>query len=363
MTATPVSTHQFHGAPQITVADLLATIAADFDPALFVPERMDAVCDMASRLTAASPLLFEIRLGGSPTSGGRDCDALIDLSMPWPDRGLVGSDDHECWRRARTLRRACSQGGAFAGILGAQVFWCEFDYDQTRAATPIPGIFVDIVRATRSRGPAGLDIACRALALLHGCPLPRALARRLQYLWNACPATVTPTHLGALLSRIPLGVAPPSVRINLDGWRGVEPSQWLRSMGLVHASRTMEAIVAHMPDLFERISITLDVGADIGQRVGVECYPGRRDGSANKWFATFLDGLVALSLVQPHKCRAALGWLAFPPRFFDLFGELYQCVRTMSHIKLVLDPARGCLVKAYPLAHFTHRTDSPRLHS
>jgi len=346
---------------QLRLNHLIEAIYEQLDPVLFVPESLATVRSLAAQLPPVNFQLFELRLS--------DDDPSIDLSVPLTDELLADRSDW-CsiapWSQILALKRACQINGEFAGAIAPHVFWGEFDCDGILPIIPIPGIFFDVSHelAKPDNKPEFARIVCKAWEILMAKALPEPTRIGVKTALAALPDGVYCTHFGIMLPRLLNGtILPNSLRLHPAHWQVDDIASWLKAVGAGAVASEVERVTQEIPHLLQRAIVTVDAGAAVGTRVGMECYPTvlqtiSSHSNHNRWLEEFTDWLGKYSLVSPSKARALLDWginrelsIDTPLKLGSLFNYS-ACHLSLSHLKLVFEPSIGVQAKAYLLAHF-----------
>lgn len=348
---------------------LIEAIDAHLDPVLFAPESLATVRSLAAQLPLVNYQLFELRLS--------DQDSSIDLSIPLTDELLAARSDW-CltapWRHVLALKQACQIDGEFAAAIAPHVFWGEFDCDRVIPTIPTPGLFFDVAQdlGKPENRPEFARIVCRAWEILLGRALPESSQTGIKTALAALPDGVCSTHFGIMLPRLLNGtILANSVRLHPAHWQVGDIASWLKTVGAGAVGSDVEGVTQEIPHLLQRAIVTVDAGATVGSRVGMECYPTalatvEGDSKHSRWIEEFTDWLVTRSLATPDKVRALLEWdiqrvlsLDSLREQNDLFNYS-DCRLNLSHLKLVFEPSLGVQAKAYLLAQFRQPENTKR---
>jgi hypothetical protein len=358
----------FQRQPQLV--ELIDAIASQLAPVLFPPQALAGLRSLTAKLPRISPLLFEI--------GMLATNLDLDLSLPLPQNFDRSRSDWLCspWERIIALHTATQTGGKFAGAIANHVFWCEFDYDQMFNPIPIPGVFLDIATDLENAHNHTYlaELICQAVAILRGEIVPYSIQQRLESSLENLPPGVHCTHFGVMLSRLShQNALASSIRVNFGGWQVADLPRWLETVDCQTVAGAVASVTRQIPDLLSQIMLTVDIGASISPRVGIECYPTvTPDRNSDRWLSEFTTWLLAQSLASPDKIAALCSWNGdreYPLQSSDrdrFLGDYDACVMDISHLKLVFDPLTGLQAKAYLLADFKHPDDdklpqAPRL--
>ncbi len=151
-----------------------------------------------------------------------------------------------------------------------------------------------------------------------------------------------------------LGRPGEAVRIEIFGLDPAAMAAYLRQAASPREAELVDA-AAPLVAGAGRYHLSLDVGAEVAPRIGVECGFERQPRREPRW-AELLDRLVAHRLADPAKRDAVLAWPGqdspwtapgrWPAAALGLGGH---GVRGLSHLKLVLRPGRAPKAKAYLL--------------
>lgn len=348
---------------------LIETISKALDPVLFAPESLAIVQSLAAQLPPVNFQLFEVRLSSDNPS--------IDLSVPLTDE-LLADRSHWClnspWQEIFTLKKACQIDGEFAAAIGYQVFWGEFDCDRALPTIPTPGIFFDVSEkmSQPENRPEFARIVCRAWEILLGKALPESSQTGIKTALAALPDGVCSTHFGIMLPRLlNETILPNSLRLHPACWQIGDITRWLKVVGAGAVVSEVERVIQEIPHLLQRAIVTVDGGATVGSRVGIECYPATLEtvnsgSNQSRWMEEFTNWLVTNSLASPDKARALLDWDIQRILSIDSFQEQDDllnysvCCLNLSHLKLVFEPGRGLQAKAYLLANFRQPKQTER---
>ncbi|BAZ48794.1 hypothetical protein NIES4103_14040 [Nostoc sp. NIES-4103] len=347
---------------QPQLVHLIDAIAARLNPILFPPHSLSALRSLTAKLPPASPLLFELRML-------EEEDSTLDLSLPLPEDFCLYKSDwvySSCWEKIVALRTASLAGGEFAGAIATNVFWCEFDFDQMFNPIPLPGVFLNISpELSKSKNNSFLSqLICRAVSILRGEIVPDSIQQNLETTLQTLPADVYFTQFGVMLSR-----PASSIRVNFSGWQAENIASWLENVGCKAVAAEVTKVTQQIPNLLDRMMVTLDIAESINPRVGIECYPTSMQSlsscqQSGDWLGEFTTWLTTHSLASSCKAKALRNWNGYkessiesPDSDQGYFWGYYACATDISHLKLVFDPIAGLQAKAYILADFIHPDD------
>jgi hypothetical protein len=290
----------------------------------------------------------DILFAANVATGGRDIlgglHPLVSYAVPWPP-----------------IARFCSRWSTPSSPLyhGADDVWFEIDVGSAEEGpVPPPSFFF----GPRLGPDPSVDAAARTRAILHegfaallGAPLAAETADCLDRTLALLPRHARIFQTGLMLSR-------PSrqIRICVDNLSLAESVELVRATRGAAAGDHLAATLGEIGRDVLSLKLALDLGAEIGPRIGVECYAAipQKHAEPAAW-APLLERLVALGA-----CRASLRdeLMALPPlvRAADLphpwpeedplaalvSRELALEVK-LHHVKLTIEEARPTRAKAY----------------
>ncbi|HEX5749262.1 MAG TPA: hypothetical protein VFZ09_23740 [Archangium sp.] len=260
---------------------------------------------------------------------------------------------HPVWERLRRFGARWDTPGTLLEQELGDVF-LEFDVEGTPPPVPIPSFFIEYDRRAWRR----LEAMEEALALLWGEPLAPAVRERVVACLAALPSGGSVSAVGAMFSRRFDGV-----RLCLQGLGPSTLPYYLLRVGWPGDPREVEALLARVAGRVERMALSLDVGATVLPRLGVECHlaDSLHEADSERW-ASLLDALVTQGLCLRAKRDALVEWLghthlrsrpeALPGNLRALSASLGPkalpvFLRRINHLKLVLQPGRPPEAKAY----------------
>ncbi|WP_439594923.1 hypothetical protein [Falsiroseomonas sp.] len=349
--------------PDPGCAALVALALADDTQArLFARPRAAAALQAIAVLPAAATCFFgfEVRLDGQAgapdilvcSRAGAEGAALAAAAA----RRAEGGDP--AWRQVAGVLRDWTDGAA-PWARSIHNVWLEFD--SAAAPEPPPSCFFGVARS--ADGAASVPAVLQSL----GLAVP-AVARVLA----AMPPGVLPFQFGAMLGR-----GPGAVRLCL---RGLSRAANLPALlpALLRACGHPAADHPELPGVLDSlapVAARLDLGFDllkdaIGPRLHLEWPPPEGLDAID----AYLDRLAALGLCtvqergglrawhgltheQRHRAQwpAALSGAILAPGT----GASAVLVRRLHHVKLVLEPGRPTLAKAYLAAQLATVADGP----
>lgn len=319
----------------------------------------DLVSDVArENLYALGRLLPVTDLAGFELNLDTD-DGRVDLITRHPkSRHNVSPHltTHPVWNSVvRCLRQLSNHAGPLAGSVN--VIDLEFDLPCAPAPLPVPGIFLELKR--------DIELPVERVAMLASqildISLPDWMNASLHQCLDALPPKARVIHLGALRSRdvqqlrVVIGRVAPSLL-----------TRYLEGVGWAGDCPRLENVIDAVASLVDSMTLSLDVGRQVGDRVGIECFLRTAGDDTGRW-STLLGRLQHEHLCTEAKARALLAWpgtcqegmcgAPWPPSLVwgdallrgtavSVFG------RFLSHVKLVSRPRAPLSAKGY--VGFTH---------
>lgn len=255
------------------------------------------------------------------------------------------------WQAVRALCAAWN--AADAELAGLHNLWLEFDVGSRPQAHAVerPSLFFGL--QPRSAGPA---LASRALGLVEPAALTGARAALLTRLFEALPDSAHVFQIGVMLARDAPAIRVCVRQIDVNGVAGL-----LTRLGWTGDHAALLDLLASLALRAERVDLDLDLGDEIGPRIGLECYPGSDDAVAAR-LSALTDWLVARELCSTQQAAALVryqglthpravstpwpaSWLAVARARGD---EYESCVcRWVHHVKLVFEAGAPRAAKAY----------------
>jgi hypothetical protein len=244
--------------------------------------------------------------------------------------------------------------------------WLEFDTSSARSFAgngPLPpSVFhgygsPDTMRQKGMSPERQIDITLQALRALMDRAIDSTMWHRLRSCFEFLPPGTDIFQVGTMIAR-----DTDAVRVCVRGLAFCDVVPYLERLGWNGDQERVEELLASLDSRTDELSLALDVGAAVHPRLGFECFlePGGRP-AAECW-APFLDFLIDRGIALEPKCRAVLTYPGHLDERFDsdvwpsglhalstLLGPSTVSVllRTINHVKLVLDPEQPLEAKAY----------------
>ena len=310
----------------LTCAHWLSVLELRLAPPLFGPEAVRRLRSLAAGLPGDRQGVLEARL--APGAGP------VDLSL----RLLTAAQTRDM---AERLPPSPSRDFLSNWLEPVRSVWLEFDLDREPSSIPVPIVCAKL--------PAGIEpgwLTGTLLPALNGQP-PSAKQRGLIL---ACLEAIP--HPARLLYVFNLQArGSDTVRLEIFGMEPAQIPPYLQSVA--PGSVPGVADVVPLFEEVERLHLSLDVGAEISPRIGIEGSYPRQPPREPRWESLFAR-LVERGLCTPEKRHAALTWPGYDsfwtaPERWPLAeaGIRNTCVRALSHVKVVCLPDTEPEAKVY----------------
>lgn len=327
---------------------------------LFSPEVIQALQEWTGLLPPVYCCGFECRLDGSKQI---DFHQLISSINNEPETVIhhlesSGSLPHGTWEG---IKNFCSHWIHHTSFIHRNVagIWLEFDMADEKTYSTVPNIFIRLIPPDKIQQNSKdiISIIDESLRLLGGNKLPLQMSSYISRCLNSGIDAPYISHFGVMLTR-----RTDTVRINIAGVRPNNTDVYLKKIGLAKPSDKFMDILEDLPRLFDRIVICLDIGADIGSRIGLECFIDSPSYQRERWAAVF-DHFAEKGLCQADKCAQLLSWPGIIRPTVDNGthwpnnliiesmlrpnNQFTSIFRKMSHIKIDYTPDAPISVKGY----------------
>ena len=239
--------------------------------------------------------------------------------------------------------------------------WFEFDTSSHSSEMPIPNIFLQI-KKLRIETPEDIKklswITHIALPLLTGQHLSKKMEKGLIRSIQQLPEGTSVIHVGTMLKREVSGI-----RIVINRIKPEQIIPYLKSLGWSDETEELSLLLEELENYVSRMILHINVGEDVGSRIGLECSFSKDQYHQETGWSNFLNYLSEKKLCLPEKKSALLNFLGAEQENTnqDFDSESYipsvmipdnnfssALVRYISHIKIVYEPNNPLEVKAYP---------------
>lgn len=340
-------------AMQETLLEPLLTVASQRPDALISEAAWARIARLAAGLPGGSSSFF-----GFECPLGADAERVDFLFCSTRDEGhtqvLAATAPRAAdpaWQAVRALCKAWN--GPDAELDGLHNLWLEFDVGsqpQTHAVER-PSLFFGL--QPRSAGPA---LASRALGVVEPAALAGARAALLRRLFDALPDSAYVFQIGVMLARDAPAIRVCVRQIDVEG-----VARLLTRLGWAGDRTALGDLIASLALRAERVDLDLDLGDEVGPRIGLECYPGSDDAVAAR-LSALTDWLLARELCSTQQAAALVRYQGlthpravstpWPASWLTVArarGDAYEsCVcRWVHHVKLVFEAGAPRAAKAY----------------
>jgi hypothetical protein len=357
--------------------DYLRVAEPHLPPALISAEAFADIAAIAGSLPPCSGSGFECRLG----EASAQADFLVRVQTTDGTRTVLAGRNPDVrppealledpvWRHVRDF---CGRWSTPGDSLNTRVedFWLEFDVAGRPTRVPTPAIFF----GPRLDHPEPLGIVAEATGIMRGEPGPSPVRDSVRRCYEALPPAGAVYQVGMMLSR-----RTDALRLCVRGVPTAGLTGYLRRVGWDGPADELDAVLAWLAPLTDRVALALDVGERVHPKVGLECYVDALSlaGFQRRW-TPLLNHFVERGLCRPEKRDAVLGWAGLsnhreaPERWPHNLRQAAEAqgptvasvfMRYLNHVKLVFQPGAPLEAKAYPgFKHLWGRTrpspDSP----
>jgi len=286
-------------------------------------------------------------------------EVLLDLlnKGKLPKRFLKNS----AWKNLREFTKEWIKPNSilYENIIG---LWFEFDTASNIPETPIPSFFIQ----PKSNYVITGDLASQhywitkfSMQLLKGKPLSLNVEKKINECLTKLPGESSLFQIGTMLSR-----NDDEIRIVIKRIRPEEIIPYLESIGWSdNEKEELSTILEDIKNIITRFVLHISVGEHINPKIGIECsfYPDKYH-QEHRW-EKFLDYLQDKKLCNNDKYSALLEFSGIDPQDYnkhfnssDFMPSVMlpnektntALIRYISHIKLVYNPNKTLIAKAYP---------------
>lgn len=333
----------------VSLKKTLSYAAPYLDPNLVSQVALSAIETVAGVLPDSHSISFgfEIRLWDKTS----DADFCFKIPGPHPAETLsqllngpnasAAIRDNPVWKHLESFGARWSATESLFRTV-EQDLWLEFDSDQCRSKTPIPGAFFRI-RDLLRHGEDGWRAILEGTSALIGSPISPELARRLSLCLRGLPETAYGDHIGMMFSR-----PGDLVKVSGAGFDDTGALDYLSRIGWDGAAERLGSFLAETTPMVDWLAITMELGPDVRKRIGIEYHQSweKRFLSNTPW-RTILEYLVERGMCLPAKRDALVAWPGTSRHRFDREQWESLILRTIDHIKITCSPEGEIEAKAY----------------
>jgi len=303
----------------------------------------------------SSNYIFEIDLGSPmPIFDFSICilkSELIYLLKHWRKRELITLfHEDEIWNK---IFKFCCKWEERGAIINNKIsdIWLEFDNNQMNKELPQACFFFSTRNIHRRKIGDGniLDIDWLLESALH-ILINEYLSDRMKKMVKRCidalPQNGTVFQIGVMLSRkLSEYTDRDSIRLctcmEIDDYK-----LYLNSIGWNGPIEYLENNLDNIKNYVDAVFIDIDVGDIIYPRIGLECCY-RQGINMNERINKFLNHLINKGLCVKEKSAIITKWIESSAGIIDNIGNERIFKKSLSHLKIVLNPDKQLNLKAY----------------
>ncbi len=341
---------------QPSLNESLQVIRPDLAPALVSSAVFDRIAALARRLPPFHFAGFEVRLDIDKPQVDFQQQVLAHPSEPNELRDHIrrsGWLSAMPWMRIDTL---CTHLNTPSSILYENIsgVWLEFDYPFSIKDIPVPSVFLSLKKTSSEK--VFLKTVADILALLQNKPAPSTILTSFQHIGRICPEGVRICDIGVFLAR-----STDIIRANVGSLSPDQIRPFLEKLCLKRNGDALMDFYQRLAVTADRLTVCLDIGAEIYPRIGLEFFIGTEPEKKPRWVELF-DRLIDCGLCHPDKAEGLLRWPGYtypsidqppwPGRLMieSMLGQPDRFLvigRRLSHVKLDFIPDRPVTAKAY----------------
>jgi len=262
------------------------------------------------------------------------------------------------WRNIKKFTEQWSEPNTIINenVLG---LWFEFDTSKSFSSLPVPNIFFQIEKLRLdAEEKKKYWISRKAIPMLTGKKLSKQVEMKLIESVEKLPQGTSVVHFGLMLSRENTGI-----RIVVNRIKPSDVIPYLHSIGWNHEKKELAHILNEIAKYSSRIILHLNINDKVDKKIGIECsFSYDKYHMETKW-EKFLNFLERNDLCTTEKKEALLNFVGvefnhssaiFNPNEYQPSVMIHKnskstaLVRYLSHIKIVYDPNKPLVAKAYP---------------
>jgi len=317
---------------------------------------------------------FETRLGERSNQAdfafaisgiGNDRDILTDLLE---NNDLAkGFLKHSEWQQISDFAKSWSDPNSELSDK-VKCFWLEFDMPGKTPDVLVPSVFFGPAK-TANNDPAQYTwLTERAIPLLKGQKVSEEIAALINDCLRKMPKNATLFQVGTMLSR-----DVNAIRLHITK---ISPDQiipYLKNIGWRHDPTKIHQLINDFKHLADRFVISYDITDEgIGSKIGIELsFSGNNFQNEQRW-GKLLDYLVEKGMCIPEKRNALLSYTSVDENkainisvmrpiisatgYSDDLNQS-KVVRYINHIKIVYEPEKQTIAKAYPAVRLFESAD------
>ena len=299
---------------------------------------------------------FEAHLGRAEAT----VDTLVCIKSATGGRERLAatlSRQGEPWRADLHAFLAAWMDPATPWAARVENIWLECDLVAPQLAQPAPSLFFGAYRLV---GPAEPDLmreVLRASAVLRGGPLDPACEALALRVLRLLPPDAAVFQIGQMVAR---PGAP--LRLCLRDVPVAAAADYLAELGYAARRAALAALVRRLAGFGGSIDLDLDLGQELGPRIGFEWCPPADAAARMSAEGELFTWLVGDGLCVPDKATGCRTWTRlvhcrrhrelWPATLFEGDGDparrATSCIaRFLNHVKIVAEPDGQLTAKAY----------------
>ncbi|MGH9347400.1 MAG: hypothetical protein ACRD26_09060 [Vicinamibacterales bacterium] len=350
-----------------TLARTLDTVDAHLPRELVDLEMRAALQRVAERLPAALTRRIYLECRLHEAAPAVDLVLCVDRAsrarLEGPPAGWLppALRSHPLWTG---VARVCSRWGDPTSALHARIYdlWLEFDARERPSGTDalVPNVFIGFI-GSRSAPRDEVWLAAQAsLELLRSRSIAPEIRLAAQHCIRSLPATATLAYVGCMYPR-----DSEALRLCVAPVDGLAVADYLRRITWPGSSEALErsllALSSAAAGGARATLLHVDVRDTVQPRIGIEMalqqVPQLRGDLVERHL---LDRLCGLDLCTAAKRDALMRWPGYTEEILPHHCWPSIVLRRVSHVKLVFEPGRRPLAKAYLSVFHGQRAPRPR---
>ena len=342
-----------------SMRDYFNVISPNLSNSLVSSEALFRIREITSALPPFAIACLECRLAEHQPR----VDFLVSIphgSLSIPEQFLT----HPCWQAIDEVYQSWSDSSSYL-YKNVNNLCLEFDLERGNLISElvIPCLFFGLDdKAIHNVNHLSELLNHLPKTLLENYTISSKFQFNLEQCINKLPQQAFIAHLGIMLSR-----STQQVRLHIKGIPATKIPQYLSRIGWKGDTDKIFGLIESMSGYVDYFTLDLDIGEQIGEQIGLECYLNVQPPQESRW-NSFLAYLNANGLCSSQKKDALLAWPGITQKadVTDiwpnnlLMGDLFLSsvalslfFRAIYHIKIVYHPDLPLSAKAY--LEFGHR--------
>jgi hypothetical protein len=317
---------------------------------------------------------FETRLGEQTNKAdfafaisgiGKDRDILKDLLE---NNDLAkGFLKHSEWKHISDFAKSWSDPTSEISDK-IRCFWLEFDRPGKTPDLLVPSVFFGPTKTENNDPSQYTWVTEIAIPLLKGQKISEEIAALINNCLRKMPKNATLFQVGTMLSR-----NVNAIRLHIKMLHPDQIIPYIKDIGWKHDTIELYQLLDDFKDLVDRFVISYDITDEgINSKIGIELsFSGNNFQNEQRW-EKLLDYLVEKEMCIPEKRNALLSYTSVDEKeainisvmnpiisatgYSDDLNQS-KVVRYINHIKIVFEPEKQIIVKAYPAVRLFESVD------